>query len=375
MALNLIRNARAFFTTNLNSDKQVAASGFTTSNTFEIQVLDGLSFSQNTTVETVTLNEAGATPNRGQRGFNSALDPAEFTFSTYIRPKLSATNVICEEQHLWNALAGTGAIGNAGAAWTVGDPSVLSFANSNAHQMQSFGMIFVMDGGAFVVDNCALDQASIDFGLDAIATVAWTGRGTKIRQIQGATAGTGATVTFGGGLTGSADGKDTTAKYIANKLSTMTLTAGITGTGSAYNIPITGGNITIANNITYLTPANLGVVNEPITYFTGTRSITGNTTCYLRTGGTNDTGDLIDALVAVSTTDVSPAYEFDFAIGGAANATKVQILMPAAMLQLPTIATEQVVSTTINFTAMGSASTSYDLDAANEAEIKYYAGA
>jgi len=77
MALNLIRNARMFFTTNISSTGIVQASGFTNANTFEIQVLDGLSFSQNTTTETITVNEAGDSPIRGQRQFNTALDPAE----------------------------------------------------------------------------------------------------------------------------------------------------------------------------------------------------------------------------------------------------------------------------------------------------------
>ena len=79
MSFNLIRNSRVFFTTNVNAETGVvAASGFLPANTREIQVLDGFSFSQNTTAETVTLNEAGAAPVRGQRSFNTALEPVDF---------------------------------------------------------------------------------------------------------------------------------------------------------------------------------------------------------------------------------------------------------------------------------------------------------
>jgi len=383
MAFNLLRNTRAFFTTNVDANTGIVNDGgFTSSNTFEIQVLDGLSFSQNTTAETITINEAGTAPVRGQRSFNSALDPVEFSFSTYMRPAKPSTNVVCEEQYLWNALAAgksaTAAIGSGGAAWTAGTTSVLSFTNSQAHQLQTFGMLFFMDGACFVIDNCALDQATIDFGLDALATIAWTGRGTKLRQIQGAAI-DGSGVISGNDLDGTTNTgatlKNPTANYIANKLSTLTLTAGVNGGGAAYSIPITGGSITIANNITYLTPANLGVVNQPVTYFTGTRAISGNVTAYLKTGGSNDTSDLIDALITSSTTDVSPAYKFDFAIGGASNSTKVVLLVPAAMLQIPTISTEQIVSTTINFTAHGwndGVTDTYDLSAANEATITYH---
>lgn len=381
MAFNLLRNTRAFFTLNVDGDGNVQNGGFSDTNTFEIQVLDGLSFSQNTTSETITVNEAGSAPIRGQRSFNTALDPVEFSFSTYIRPKLVSAEVFAEEQYLWNALAagraGSNAVDESNGAWTTGAPSVVSFANSQAHQLQTFGMLFFMDGACFVIDNCALDQATIDFGLDAIATIAWTGRGTKLRQIEGGAVSTGGTIT-GTGLSTTTNTpvqvKVTDAKYIANKLSTLTLTTGIgTGaTGAQYSIPITGGSITIANNVTYLTPANLGAVNQPVTYFTGTRAISGNVTAYLKTGGSNDTSDLITTLLTNSTTDVAPGYKFDFSIGGASNSTKVQLLIPAAVLQIPTIATEQVVSTTINFTAQGSSGNAYSLDAKNELEVKYY---
>lgn len=384
-AFNLLRNTRAFFTTNVAAATgAVNLSGFTNTNTFEIQVLDGLSFSQATTEETVTINEAGSAPSRGQRSFNTALDPVEFSMSTYIRPKYNeggATDtVVAEEAVLWNAFTGTDVIGNAGAGWTATSDattpySTVAWTNSNVHQLQKFGMIFLMDGAAYVIDNCALDQATIDFGLDAIATIAWTGRGTLLRQVEGATATSGASVTFGGGLSGSAKGKDTTARYISNKLSTCTMVQGINGGGTSYNIPITGGSVTFANNLTYLTPANLGVVNQPVTYFTGTRAISGNITAYLKTGDTNTTSDLLQALLTGSTTEIAPGYSTTIAIGGSGNATRVELAMPACKLSIPSVNTEQVVSVGINFTAHASTASAYDLSGTNEATVKYYAAA
>jgi len=371
MALNLVRNSRVFFTTNVSATGVVGASNFDNADTFEIQVLDGFSFSQNTTTETVTLNEAGDTPSRGQRAFNTALEPVEFTFSTYIRPRLN-TNVICEESVLWSAFAtGRGSTD----AWTPG-PSVstLSFTNSNKHQLKSFGMIMLVDNVAYLIDNCALDQATIDFGLDAIATIAWTGRGTAIRQVTGVTVA--ADGTLGGGtLSGAVKVKDTAAGYLANKLSTVTMVKGINGGGQSYNVPITGGSITFANNLTYLTPANLGTVNTPVTYFTGTRAISGTLTAYLRTGGT-DTGAILNDLLTGSATDVAPAYSTTISIGGGSNTNKVVLALPAAMLAIPTVSAEQVVSTTISFTAHGftdGATDTYNIEAANEATVSYYA--
>ena len=373
MSFNLIRNSRVFFTTNVGTETGVvAASGFDTTNTREIQVLDGFSFSQNTTAETVTLNEAGAAPVRGQRSFNTALEPVDFSMSTYMRPADGGTNITCEESVLWNAMFATDPIGGTNPAWTeASSAATLVVANSQSHQLQKFGLIIVIDGVSYIIDNCALDSATVDFGLDAIAMVAWAGKGSLLRQVTGLTATTGATVTFGGGLTGTAKGKNTTAAFIANKLSTVTVESGINGSGSVdYTLAITGGSLTIANNLTYLTPANLGVVNRPFTYFTGTRAISGSLTCYLRAGATSSAGLLADML-AGSTTDVNPAFEINIIVGGGTNATRVEFELPAAVLTIPSVATEQVVSTTINFTAQGSTGNAFDIGVANELTVRY----
>lgn len=372
MSFNLIRNSRVFFTTNVDPNTgNVLTTGFTPTNTFEIQVQDGFSFSQNTTNETVTLNEGGATPVRGQRSFNTALEAADFSFSTYVRPADGGVNITAEESVLWNAMFGTTAIGGAGAAWSEGvAAATVVVTNSQAHQLQKFGLLILTDSTTFIIDACALDTATIDFGLDAIASIAWAGKGGVLRQAT-VTATTGATPTFGGALTGTAKGKNTTAPYIANKLSTLTVKSGIDGTGTTYNVALTGGSITISNNLSYLTPANLGVVNKPVTYFTGTRAISGSINAYLRSGATNTAGLMADML-AGSSADVDPEFYIQIELGGIASATRVEIEMPAAVLTIPAVNTEQVVSTTINFTAQGSNTGAFDIGASNEMEVRYY---
>lgn len=372
MSFNLIRNSRVFFTTNVSEFGVVQSTGFTDTNTFEIQVQDGFSFSQNTTSETVTINEAGAAPVRGQRSFNTALDPVDFSMSTYIRPADGGLNITAEEGVLWNAMFAVDAIGAAGAAWSEGTTkATVTAANSNAHQLQKFGLIVVLDGTSFVIDNCVMNTATIDFGLDAIASIAWAGQGSRLRQIVTPTLTGTTTVTFAGSLTGTAKGKNTTAPYIANKLSTVTLDAGINSGGTAYNLALTGGSLTISNNVTYLTPANLGVVNKPITYFTGTRAVSGTMTAYLRSG-TGYSADLLATLLAGSDSDVDPEYYLKISIGGSASTTRVDFTMPGVVLTIPSVSTEQVVSTEISFTAQGTNGTAFDLTQSNELTIEYY---
>lgn len=484
MALNLIRNSRVFFTTNVNATTGVInSSGALPANTYEIQVLDGFSFSQNTNNETVTVSEAGTAPVRGQRSFNTSLAPVDFSFSTYIRPRFS-TNVICEESVLWNALLGTdaqntaisftgmtgaptyaaasgeltiagtamplltvgakylvngitssvpadldlingpatvktssatslvltmdnqsnavsatpaattGTLSSSGlklytSAWGAAPAqSIASGHSSNVNQLQKFGMVVVVDSVTYAIDNCALNEVTIDFGLDGIATAQWTGQATALREIVSAVSGNTHT---GAGFGGTSTAKDTQANFITNKLSTCRLKtakalgAGTIGTG--YYLAITGGSITISNNISYITPALLGIVNSPITYYTATRSVTGNLNAYLNTGAisttqdgvtyTKGTGELLKDLLAASSTETEPMFSTEIAIGGHSNAVRVELQMPSVSIGVPSINTEQVVSTTINFTAAPStgaySSRTYDLGQTNELTVRYFA--
>jgi hypothetical protein len=394
MALNLIRNSRVFFTTNVNSAGIVQATGFTNLNTFELQVQDGFSFSQNTTSETVTLNEGGAAPIRGQRSFNTALEPVDWSISTYVRPRLEEGGTVtagpdaddfvaAEEEVLWNALSSSIAIGTAGAGWVktigVSPLSTVNFTSSNKHQLQTFGLVIVFEAVAYVIDNCALESATLDFGLDAIASIAWAGKGTTMRQLATTTladnTGTGI-VTMTGGLAGTAKLKVTSAKYIANKLSTMTFSrTTFNGQGAkTYTIALTGGNITIANNLTYLTPANLGVVNSPVTYFTGARAITASVNAYLKTGA-NETSTLLSDLLSSSATDDENQFAVTVELGGGTNATKLVLDMPTTMVSIPTISSEQVISTTINLMPQAGSTAAYDIEGTNELTVKYYSAA
>lgn len=482
---NLIRNSRVLFTSNVAAGTGVVeASGFTTANTQEIQVLDGFSFSQATNADTVTISEAGNNPNRGQRAFNTSLGNVEFSFSTYIRPRLSTT-VKAEEGVLWNALMCSTPIGAAaaftgtgvttgsvtcsgtglltlpgtgmvvtglvvgevvvikgitglgasqfnapvkiltasatsitaqylvtptaaivpGASWatmtfnrtawnenavqaadTVGPTTSsapvaytsLTTGLSNKNQLLAFGMLITVDSITYAIDNCAMDQAVIDFGLDGIATIAWTGKGTVLRQLSTNVAySNAANPVLSGGVTGTAAGKVTTANYITNKLATVTLAKDIGGGGTAYSLALTGGSITIANGINYITPANLGIVNVPIGYYTGTRSITGTLNAYLRTGSLNTAGLLADLLAASATSaGVEPKFKLQIEIGGAANGIRVEVQADGAMLQIPTIDAQAVMSTSINFTAQGSDSVQgsgagYDIENTNDLTIRY----
>jgi len=399
MSINLLRNSKVYFTTNVdtaapNIGKILTGVGaladHTSSTTFEIQVLDDLSFSQTTAVETIAVNETGSAPIRGQRTFNTALNPVDFNFTTYMRPyDNTTTKVSCEESVLWNAMFGVDAIGGTNPAWTDGttgtDPAVCVLTNSAQHQLQRFGIIVIFDQNCFLLHDCSLNTATIDFGIDAIASIQWSGQARSIERI---TAPTDTSGTWSGSLVGTYTPKVTTAPFIANKLSTVSLVSKIgaygsapshngapNGTGTTYNMPLTGGSITLTNNITYLTPAYMGAINQPITYFTGSRSVTGSLTAYLRTGsgGSNYSANLFSDLIAQVNTDSDPEFYLQVEIGGASNNVRVELEMPGVVLTIPTVNAESVITTTVNFTAQGTGSGIFNILQDNEIKVKYFA--
>lgn len=491
---NLVRNTKALFTTNLSAVNAINLTGHLATTTYELQLMNGFSFSQNAETQAITVSEAGNTVARSQRTFNTALAPVDFSFTTYLRPS-GTTTVTCEERVLWNALLNNnvidttgmtvtaaasmpsrsanaaaalitaattfnfqaatiyiddvvtiqGVAGTEAAEWNmpvkivsfVGGTNITTAAGttnaaatgvnvlylkaptgaslippsggtafkmfkgafvqntsyslihsggSNKNQMSAFGMIIIIDDVTYVIDNCCLDQAQVDFGLDGIAMVQWTGKGTTLRVLGATTLTTG---TFGGvaGITGTYAQKVTTANFITRKLSTLTLKSTIRGLGTGavtYTIPITGGSMTIANNITYVTPEILGIVNQPIGYFTGTRAITGNLTAYLK-AGTNNSGGLLSSILGNITASTETKYMVQVEVGGINNATRVEFEMPATMIQVPTIDAQDVISTSIAFTAQGFDGSSslaatvltsnYDVDQANDLFIRYYSAA
>jgi hypothetical protein len=492
---NLVRNSRVFFTTNLTSasiPNAVALTAHTTATTSELQVLEGFSMSQNTENATITISEAGVAPTRGQRSFNTALAPVDFSFSTYIRPYQTGGVVQPEERFLWNALmspvaiatngtpttmataatvtaaargAASGAtsdtltltctastlttgtvpsatvlvigevvtivgLGGANAqdwnvparvvsanatsvvltmleappaaagttatvvasqvklqrsAWTenvavapIAAYASSSFAYSNVNQLQPFGMIFIVDGVTYTVDNCALDGATIDFGLDGIATIAWTGKGTVLNQLATtATLSNAADPVVTGGLTGTFKGKNTAGQFITNKLSTVSLVSNVAGvSGTSYVVALTGGSISIANNLAYVTPTILGVVNKAIGYYTGTRAITGSMTAYLKTGAGNTTSTLLKDILNSGNPLVEPTYALSLSVGGASNAVKVELEMNGVTLTTPTVETADLVTTTINFTAQSYCSdisaNQFDIANTNDMTVRYY---
>jgi len=435
MAFILSRNARLYVSTeDIAGGIDWDASTMTNANTYRIEVLDGFNFPSNTTVQDITVSEAGATPIRGQQSFTTSIDPVEWSFSSYVRP-YADTTVKAPEQIMWASMADpvytdSLVLGNAGTYGpTTG--SDITFANSNVNQLQKLFLYFDIGGVWYKISNAVVDTAEFDFGIDQIAMIAWSGQADSAAEIVAPTtftAGTGyldlptgpaasflqnklttvdvmdngtvrATDTDGDVATGTTFTSASVGDFaaagaiagdfvyivgdgyyaIANvATTTITLAQAATTAGTltftifkGFTLALTGGNLSVANNITFLTPESLGVINTPIDHFAGTRGVSGAMTAYLKTGGANDTGDLYDQ-IATDTSTITQDFRLVFHVGGSRTVdTQIEFVIEHAHLVVPTINVEDVLALNIDYTALPHNGTVYDLEATNELAITY----
>ena len=357
----------------------LAANG-TEAGVWEIPVLDGFSFSQATNTSEVTLNEMSAdtagTSRRGRKMFTDSYAPAEWSFSTYARPFKSAggtpaagngladateNNHHAVEEVLWAMTVGN-AIQTAHAfqGFTLGtDDLDITFANSNKTTLGKANIYFVLGGTTgetttvYKLENCCVNEVGIDFDIDGITTLNWSGMGTIITEITTAPTRTryeGAAATD-------------TGNFIRNRLTNLVASSTSPTSVSAYNLTLTGGSITISNNMTFLTPETLGVVNQPLDHVTGARTVSGSFTCYLNSAS-DSSMDLFENIIE-GTTTVTNDFDLKFQIGGTA-APRMEMHMANCHLEVPSHSIDDVISLEVNFHALGT-----DIESTDELTVKY----
>ena len=420
MAFHFSRDTKVFI-------KWHASADGTDDALYEIPVLDGYSFSQATNSSEITLNEAADSSGNSKRGramFNDSFAPAEWSFSTYMRPTTSAAadtwasnghagsaKKFAVEGPLWAAMSAqtyNTAVGGTGAPTaSTWEPNVFNFQNSNKVTLGVFDLYFVLGASkdtanalyvtgtegvtVYKISDCSVGSASIDFDIEGLAQVAWSGQGKKIKevtQLKTTAAATSPAVTGEEFTTKGLinEGISSTSNYIRQKLTSLAIAFDLSdsagapsgvasdgetqlGADKTYNVVLTGGNITIENNLTYLTPETLGSVNQPLGHVMGTRSVSGNFTCYLNNAA-DGSMDLLEDLHEADTV-ITNSFDMTFSIGGA-SAPKVAIALPNCHLELPTHSIEDVIGVDVNFHALpADLSDATASNSANEIEITY----
>lgn len=201
----------------------------------------------------------------------------------------------------------------------------------------------------YKISKCVANEATINFEIDGITTVAWSGMGAQISE----------QATFDATANGGPIqiGLASTSNMIRNRLTSLNA-VGVTPSAKTYSLTLTGGSITISNNMTFLTPETLGVVNQPLGHITGSRSVSGNFTCYLDEL-TNGSIDLYQDMLQ-GTSTVTNKFQLQFFVGGKAasgispTAPGIMFDMGQCHLEIPSTKIDDVIGLEVAFTALPS---------------------
>ena len=300
----------------------------------------------------------------------------------------------------------------------------INFYDSSRASLGTFNLYYVFsdrtDGRLiYKLKDAVVNEASIDFDIDGIATINWSGFAGQIQEVEedatdadtigagkyhadntspvSGSHGAGAiwidtndsdrfyiNPTSGNNWWAAIDeGTTSTGNFIRNRLTQLTLApetafqsattftkAGVAGQSyeTTYSVAITGGNVTISNNINYLTPEELGKVDQPIEHVTGTRTVTGSATCYLASSdaATNRSRDLFADLVSDVNTVINK-FAITLKVGGTdTTKPRFEISLPTAHLEIPSHSVEDVISLETNFHGLGTGMSEGD-----EVTLKY----
>jgi len=404
-SLNLQRNSEVFLST-VNLQGGAVLTAMTPRNTWKLEVLAGFAMSQSAATQDITAMETGITPDRSSQRFKTAINPVEWNLQTYLRPtgldsnvgfvahnaSGSANSKPVADWYMWQALmsniaaaSGTGASSQEQSVWlgagTLSSAQRASTANTFAHNSNygsaaEYHLYFKLDNVVYQIANAVVNQAVVDAAIDSIATTTWSGLGGTLHELTsttrdyaisvfGGTLTTGATATANANYVAlqslaayhpyatwnvSAAGAAGTASFIKNRLSTINVqhqTAA--GTSTTYTFPVTALSLTYNNNITYLTPEEISVVNSPIGQFAGAREVTGSFTAYLR-AGTGDSAQFLRNLVSDTRPAPIQVSNANLIVGGT-TAPFVAFSMPAVSFDIPTHGVEDIITVAVNFKA------------------------
>jgi hypothetical protein len=401
-SLNLQRNSEVYMSTVDISAANVDPADLTPTNTWRVEVLAGYAASQAAATQDITSLESGLSPDRSTQRFNTAINPTEWNFQTYLRPTGVINNSGASgvdptgnsqplaDWFLWQALmsnttfaAGLGASSELQSIWEpTGKLNLAARAasgNTRAHtsnfaRATEYNMYIKMDNVVYQVKNATVNEASIDAAIDSIATTSWSGFGTDFVELTGSARDNiisviGGVLNDGTSITGNTHydsntaphgyhtyarynvaGTVTTSAFIQNRLSAIEVQHAPEGqSGDTYTFPVTGLGFTYSNALTYLTPEELAALNSPIGQFTGSRTITGNFTAYLRAGD-DESAQFLRNITNDTRTSIAQYSNANLKIGGT-SAPFVATYMPAVQFNFPTHTVEDIIGISVEFLA------------------------
>jgi hypothetical protein len=324
MALQFTRNASVFVE---------VVDGITGApiDAWKLSVLDGFSFTQSINSSEITINEAGQTSRRARLLFNDSLAPVEWSLSTYARPTVGVsvvattlTGARMPEEALWAMAVGsdsydraTGVFSNSAAA---GSPAVnvhttttsntINFNGSNVSSFSdNWNLYFAFEDGAntqyYKLNNSVVNSMSMDFDIDGIATVSWSGFSKSLEDVGTVKPGfidaSVATEAVSYAITG---GSNTATEVTATVASTTGIEVGSTvfieGNATASTNDLNGAKVTSVAANTSITYENTGNAAPTATGTIGTTPVANKARPVIATGLTSTTNFIRNRISTVT---------------------------------------------------------------------------
>lgn len=337
--IQIVRDTRLWVSTQTGDSPVYSAA-----NTFEIEIQNDFSFSQNNNASDITVEEAGAAPTRGSKRYNDSLNPADWSFATYLQPYYSTPDagIVTPDAVLWHSLATAEAydLTDASGASSNATNMLVKFVENSVHVLTKFDLIWNVDNVWYKITDCQVGSAGLDVDISNLGMVTWTGQGKELIPL--------ASAPFDPDTeTATYTAETLAAPYIENRLTTLLVTDNTSAT--TYEIPITGASLEINNNITYLTPTTLARLDKPVASYTGTFDVTGSLEAYLRTDAVNNgTAELLADMLAAGY--VESSFSIAICMGGryATASPGVVVVLKTAHVSIPTVDTGDLLTTTID---------------------------
>lgn len=246
-----------------------------------------------------------------------------------------------------------------------GTALVMTSAKSNKAALNTMSLEFNFGNSlVYRLNKAVCNSATVNFDVEGIATVEWSGMAATITPL---TAHTTTNVSNSGNAINEGGTSADTENFIRNRLTSMSIVPKASGTtigantatntpfsSTGYNLTLTGGSISIENNISYLTPEELGVVNKPIEHVTGVRNVGGSFTCYLA-DGTNNSKEFFEDLTTAAGLDViTHDFTVVFKVGGGSQTPRVEFEMPQVHVEVPSHSVDDVIALETTFTSLQS---------------------
>jgi len=239
-SLNLQRNSEVFLST-VDLLNGAAVTAMTPENTWKLEVLAGFAATSSSATQDITSLESGTNPDRSQQRFNTAINPVDWNFQVYLRPTGVVTGAEADgtdagttqtgnvkpvaDWFTWQSLVSNTKVADGTteqSVWATGGKLETTnvAAGTGSHSSRTnFStavenhLYFKLDNVVYQVSNATVNQATVDAGIEEIATVTWAGFGTTLKELT-STQRDNAISVFGGVLN---DGSTVTANSNASE--------------------------------------------------------------------------------------------------------------------------------------------------------------